>query len=65
MATVPLIYILIFSGWGNALSEGIIHETHGYVNDFDEKYEPGTYHEYVVATRWFHTFQDSRTEYII
>ncbi|CAG9796273.1 unnamed protein product [Diatraea saccharalis] len=51
-----------FLGRKNALSTGIIHDTQGYVNDFDEHYEPGVYHEYVVGSRWFHTFQDGRMD---
>ncbi|RVE47835.1 hypothetical protein evm_007466 [Chilo suppressalis] len=49
-------------GRENALKAGIIYDTHGYVNDFDERYEPGVYHEYVVGGRWFHTMQDGRTD---
>ncbi|CAH0690456.1 unnamed protein product [Chilo suppressalis] len=49
-------------GRENALKAGIIYDTHGYVDDFDERYEPGVYHEYVVGGRWFHTMQDGRTD---
>ncbi|XP_030032666.2 peroxidase [Manduca sexta] len=49
-------------GKKNALATGIIYDTHDYVNDFDARYKPGVYHEYVVGARWFHTFQDGRTD---
>ncbi|KAJ8735971.1 hypothetical protein PYW08_006627 [Mythimna loreyi] len=49
-------------GRKNALAEGIIYETDGYVNDFDYRYEPGVLREYVIGTRWFHTFQPGRTD---
>ncbi|KAI5635959.1 peroxidase domain-containing protein [Phthorimaea operculella] len=47
-------------GWENSVEAGIIHETHGYVNDFDEYFKPGIYHEFVTGSRWFHTMQDTR-----
>ncbi|PZC76461.1 hypothetical protein B5X24_HaOG204523 [Helicoverpa armigera] len=49
-------------GRKNALETGVIYETTGYVNDFDEHSKPGVYHEYLIGTRWFHTFQDGRTD---
>ncbi|XP_063827412.1 peroxidase-like [Ostrinia nubilalis] len=49
-------------GYQNALHAGIIFDTDGFVNDFDEHYKPGVFHEYVIGTRWFHTFQDGRTD---
>uniref|UniRef100_A0A2A4JM77 Peroxidase n=1 Tax=Heliothis virescens TaxID=7102 RepID=A0A2A4JM77_HELVI len=49
-----------FIGRKNALAEGLIYETHGYVNDFDPHYEPGVLREYIVGTRWFHNFQSGR-----
>ncbi|KAM3958623.1 salivary peroxidase/catechol oxidase-like [Aphomia sociella] len=49
-------------GRQNALATGVIYNTKGYVNDFDERYKPGVYHEYVVGTRWFHVMQDGRTD---
>ncbi|CAG9796271.1 unnamed protein product [Diatraea saccharalis] len=49
-------------GRENAMRTGIIYDTQGYVNDFDENYEPGVYHEYIVGSRWFHTFQDGRSD---
>ncbi|XP_075977661.1 peroxidase-like [Anticarsia gemmatalis] len=45
-------------GHKNALAEGIIHETSGFVNDFDHSHEPGIYREFTVGTRWFHTYQE-------
>ncbi|XP_026739290.1 peroxidase-like [Trichoplusia ni] len=44
-------------GRKNALEKGIIYQTHGYVNDFDPHQEPGVIREYIVGTRWFHTYQ--------
>ncbi|CAH0592738.1 unnamed protein product [Chrysodeixis includens] len=49
-------------GHKNALETGVIYQTNGYVNDFDERHKPGVYHEYLIGTRWFHTFQDGRTD---
>ncbi|XP_064292366.1 peroxidase-like [Plodia interpunctella] len=49
-------------GTKNALEVGIIHNTDGYVNDFDKRYKPGLYHEYTLGTRYFHTFQEGRTD---
>ncbi|XP_030031282.2 peroxidase [Manduca sexta] len=49
-------------GRENALEAGIIYDTDGYVNDFDPRYKPGTYHEYIVGIRWFHTLQDERND---
>ncbi|KAJ8735975.1 hypothetical protein PYW08_006631 [Mythimna loreyi] len=46
----------------NALATGVIYDTKGYVDDFDERHKPGVYHEYLIGTRWFHTFQDGRTD---
>ncbi|KAI5635960.1 peroxidase domain-containing protein [Phthorimaea operculella] len=47
-------------GWENSVEAGILHKTHGYVNDFDEHLKPGVYHEFVTGIRWFHTMQDTR-----
>nr|XP_049692421.1 peroxidase-like [Helicoverpa armigera] len=44
-------------GRKNALAEGIVYETAGYVNDFDPHYEPGVIREYILGARWFHNFQ--------
>ncbi|XP_026739270.1 peroxidase-like [Trichoplusia ni] len=49
-------------GRKNAIETGVLYETNGYVNDFDERHKPGVYHEYLIGTRWFHTFQDGRTD---
>ncbi|XP_075977647.1 peroxidase-like [Anticarsia gemmatalis] len=45
-------------GRKNAIAEGVIYETYGFVNDFDPRHEPGVYREYTVGTRWFHTYQE-------
>ncbi|KAJ2953514.1 hypothetical protein O0L34_g1115 [Tuta absoluta] len=47
-------------GRENSIRAGILFETYGYVNDFDERLKPGVYHEYVTGSRWFHTMQDGR-----
>ncbi|PZC76464.1 hypothetical protein B5X24_HaOG204526 [Helicoverpa armigera] len=44
-------------GRKNALAEGIVYDTAGYVNDFDPHYEPGVIREYILGARWFHNFQ--------
>ncbi|XP_053613897.1 peroxidase-like [Plodia interpunctella] len=49
-------------GTKNALEVGIIYNTDGYVNDFDQKYKPGVYHEYALGGRYFHTFQEGRSD---
>lgn len=53
---------LLFIGRKNALAEGVIYDTYGHVNDFDPNFEPGVYREYVIASRWFHTFQSALLE---
>lgn len=50
------------TGRENALYDGVIYDTHGYVDDFDSRYEPGVLLEFLQAARWFHTFQDAKTE---
>ncbi|KAG6441937.1 hypothetical protein O3G_MSEX002076 [Manduca sexta] len=49
-------------GKENALEAGIVYDTDGYVNDFDPRYKPGTYHEFIVGLRWFHNLQDERSD---
>ncbi|CAD0195037.1 unnamed protein product [Chrysodeixis includens] len=49
-------------GRKNALEKGIIYETDGYVNDFDPHQEPGVIREYIVGTRWFHTYQPGQLD---
>ncbi|XP_049878875.1 peroxidase-like [Pectinophora gossypiella] len=51
-----------FMGWENAKKVGVIYDTHDFVNDFDESFKPGVFHEYVIGTRWFHVFQDGRLD---
>ncbi|XP_026739269.1 peroxidase-like [Trichoplusia ni] len=46
-----------------SLEKGIIYQTDGYVNDFDPQQEPGVIREYIVGTRWFHTFQPEKMDY--
>ncbi|XP_013187999.2 peroxidase-like [Amyelois transitella] len=48
-------------GRENALQVGIIYNTDGYVDDFDARYKPGVFHEFVLGTRYFHTFQEGRS----
>ncbi|XP_075977634.1 peroxidase-like [Anticarsia gemmatalis] len=47
-----------FLGRERAIAEGIIYENADYVNDFDPRYEPGVFREFIVGTRWFHTYQE-------
>lgn len=54
--------LFIALGFENALKEGIIYDTAGYVNDFDYRYEPGVYREFIAGTRWFHTYQEGNVE---
>ncbi|KAJ0182211.1 hypothetical protein K1T71_001580 [Dendrolimus kikuchii] len=54
---IPLII-----GRKNALSDGIIYETNGYVNDFNPSVEPGVLREYVVGSRWFHVMQPGTSD---
>ncbi|XP_072936800.1 uncharacterized protein [Epargyreus clarus] len=52
-------FIAEFIGYKTALAAGIIFDSNDYVNDFDPKSVPGVYIEYMIGTRWFHTYQSS------
>ncbi|XP_047019084.1 peroxidase-like [Helicoverpa zea] len=54
--------IVEFLGRKNALAEGLIYETDGYVNDFDPHYEPGVIREYIIGFRWFHNIQPGKLD---
>ncbi|XP_060805031.1 peroxidase-like [Amyelois transitella] len=49
-------------GTKNLLEVGVIYDTDGYVNDFDERFKPGVFHEYALGIRYFHTIQDGRSD---
>ncbi|XP_063391883.1 peroxidase-like [Cydia fagiglandana] len=47
-------------GYDFLLKQGVIFNTYGHVDDYDEELEPGLSIEFVMAYRWFHTMQEGR-----